>query len=87
MDDQEKAKKFKHHTYATTALPPLHAPLHAPLHRLSIQPLIPAYTLFQNGDDFIILLYLCCLALDASIPARNSFEFSRSDPGMEGQLT
>ena len=30
----------------------------SPLHRLSIQPLIPAYTLFQNGDDFIILLYL-----------------------------
>ena len=33
------------------------------------------YTLFQNGYNFIILLNSCKLALDASIPLRNSFEF------------
>ena len=35
----------------------------------------PLYTLFQNGYNFIILLNSCKLALDASIPLRNSFEF------------
>ena len=30
------------------------------------------YTLFQNNNDFIILLNLYQLALDALIPARNS---------------
>ena len=68
--NQEKAKIFKRHTYATRPPPPPSPP--------PLQPLIPAYTLFQNGDDFVILLYLCCLALDDWIPARNVFEFSRS---------
>ena len=67
---------------APMPLPPSPPPPH-----LSIQTLIPAYTLFQNGDDFIIFLYLCYLALNDSLPARNSFELSRSNPGIEGQST
>ena len=36
---------------------------------------VKPYALFQNGYDFIILLYSCKLALDAKFLPRNSFEF------------
>ena len=67
--------KKKQKSSNATPMPLDHLPPPSPP---PLQPLIPAYTLFQNGDDFVILLYLCCLALDDSIPARNVFEFSRS---------